>query len=275
MLTTDGENIKLGPFYTCRVYKCEQCPRQLTTSKGLKKHLLTHQRKGQHVCPHCEKRFKTKCGLQGHIKNACIKGQHGKIKCPVCLKSIKTKQGVEKHINSAHHNVFETDFGCELCSMRFATIPLKKQHISDVHIENLDYKLYESSFRGRAVIFRKYFHEDAENMHLLLKEEEQEEMVSTVYAYLLKHPHQKYNLCAHLLLAKFDDEGQIAGKRDHMLPSRTKRVWLDKDLVKRQIREATQEITDRLDDIEEEGSGWVFVAYVKNDISISVWNAIP
>ena len=193
----------------------------------------------------------------------------------MCFKSIETKEGVGKHINSAHRNVFEKDIRCELCFKKFASPSLIKQHISDAHIENLDYKLYESSFRGRAVIFRKYFHEEAENMHLLLKEEEQEQMVSTVYTYLTKHPHLKYNLCAHLLLAKFDDEGQIAGKRDHMLPSRTKRVWPDRDLVKRQIRESAQEITDRLDDIEEEGSGWVFVAYVKNDISISVWNAIP
>ena len=274
MVATDGKKLKLSPFYTCRIYKCTQCPRELKTSGGLKKHLKTHQRKGEHACPHCEKRFKTKRGLQGHIKNACIKGQHKNIKCPVCLKSIKTKKGVEKHINSAHRNVFEKDFACDLCEKRFATLPLKKQHIGEAHIENLDYKLYESSFKGKAVIFRKYFHEEAENMHLLLKEKEQEEMVSTVYAHLLKHPHLKYNVCAHLLLGKFNDEGEIAGKRDHMLPSRTRRVWPDRDLVKRQIREATQEITDRLDDIEEEGSGWVFLAYVKNDISIYVWNAI-
>ena len=105
-------------------------------------------------------------------------------------------------------------------------------------------------------------------MDFLLEDEQQKEMVDVLHTMLSKHPHIKWSMNTHLLLSKLDEEGEFQGKRDYHIPVPIRHSWPDRQLVVRQIHEAGQQLMSRLDDLETEGSGFAFVAYVKNDINV-------
>ena len=109
---------------------------------------------------------------------------------------------------------------------------------------------------------------NARRSDLLLENEQQEQMFEVLFAMLLQHSHIKWNMNTHLLLSKLDGEGEFQGKRDYHIPVPIRHSWPDRQLVVRQIHEAGQQLMSRLDDLETEGSGFAFVAYVKNDINV-------
>lgn len=216
-------------------YRCDQCGQSFVRKFNLKRHL---EEKKCHVCRHCQK-------------------------------VLKTKNGLEKHIQSAHHNAYERDFVCELCFKKFTSNDSRQAHLNVDHIENLSYKVVTRQYRDKHMVFRKFFADkEAQRMDLLLENEQQEQMVEVLYAMLLKHPHIKWNINTHLLLSKLDEEGKFQGKRDYHIPVPIRQSWPDRKRVVRQIREAGQQLMSRLDDLETEGSGFAFVAYVKNDINV-------
>ena len=216
---------------------------------------------GMYRCERCNQSFVSKFNLTRHLKHCHV--------CRHCRKVLKTKNGLEKHIQSAHHNAFEQDFACELCSKNFDSHVSRQKHLIEDHIDNLSYKVVSSQYRGKHMIFRKFFADkNARRSDLLLKNDQQEQMVDVLYTMLLKHPHIKWNMNTHLLLSKLDEEGEFQGKRDYHIPVPIRHAWPDSQLVVRQIHEAGQQLMSRLDDLETEGSGFAFVAYVKNDINV-------
>ena len=216
---------------------------------------------GMYRCERCNQSFVSKFNLTRHLKHCHV--------CCHCQKVLKTKNGLEKHIQSAHHNAFEQDFACELCSKNFDSHVSRQKHLIEDHIDNLSYKVVTSQYRGKHMVFRKFFADkNARRSDLLLKNDQQEQMVDVLYTMLLKHPHIKWNMNTHLLLSKLDEEGEFQGKRDYHIPVPIRHAWPDSQLVVRQIHEAGQQLMSRLDDLETEGSGFAFVAYVKNDINV-------
>ena len=218
---------------------------------------------GMYRCERCGQSFARKFTLKRHLKHCLV--------CPHCQpkKVLKTKNGLEKHIQSVHHKAFERDFACELCFKNFKSNDSRQAHLSEDHIDNLSYKVVTSQYRGKHMVFRKFFvGKNAQDSNLLLKHDQQEQMVDVLYAMLLKHPHIKWNMNTHLLLSKLDEEGEFQGKRDYHIPVPIRHSWPDRQLVARQMHEAGQQLMSRLDDLETEGSGFAFVAYVKNDINV-------
>ena len=218
---------------------------------------------GMYRCERCGQSFARKFNLTRHLKHCLV--------CPHCQpkKVLKTKNGLEKHIQSVHHKAFERDFACELCFKNFKSNDSRQAHLSEDHIDNLSYKVVTSQYRGKHMVFRKFFvGKNAQDSNLLLKHDQQEQMVDVLYAMLLKHPHIKWNMNTHLLLSKLDEGGEFQGKLDYHIPVPIRHSWPDRQLVVRQIREAGQQLMSRLDDLETEGSGFAFVAYVKNDINV-------
>ena len=218
---------------------------------------------GMYRCERCGQSFARKFTLKRHLTHCLV--------CPHCQpkKVLKTKNGLEKHIQSVHHKAFERDFACELCFKNFKSNVSRQAHLSEDHIDNLSYKVVTSQYRGKHMVFRKFFvGKNAQDSNLLLKHDQQEQMVEVLYAMLLKHPHIKWNMNTHLLLSKLDEGGEFQGKRDYHIPVPIRHSWPDKQLVVRQIHEAGQQMMSRLDDLETEGSGFAFVAYVKNDINV-------
>ena len=218
---------------------------------------------GMYRCERCGQSFARKFTLKRHLKHCLV--------CPHCQpkKVLKTKNGLEKHIQSVHHKAFERDFACELCFKNFKSNDSRQAHLSEDHIDNLSYKVVTSQYRGKHMVFRKFFvGKNAQDSNLLLKHDQQEQMVDVLYAMLLKHPHIKWNMNTHLLLSKLDEGGEFQGKRDYHIPVPIRHSWPDRQLVVRQIHEAGQQLMSRLDDLETEGSGFAFVAYVKNDINV-------
>ena len=218
---------------------------------------------GMYRCERCGQSFARKFTLKRHLTHCLV--------CPHCQpkKVLKTKNGLEKHIQSVHHKAFERDFACELCFKNFKSNNSRQAHLSEDHIDNLSYKVVTSQYRGKHMVFRKFFvGKNAQDSNLLLKHDQQEQMVDVLYAMLLKHPHIKWNMNTHLLLSKLDEGGEFQGKRDYHIPVPIRHSWPDRQLVVRQIHEAGQQLMSRLDDLETEGSGFAFVAYVKNDINV-------
>ena len=218
---------------------------------------------GMYRCERCGQSFARKFTLKRHLTHCLV--------CPHCQpkKVLKTKNGLEKHIQSVHHKAFERDFACELCFKNFKSNDSRQAHLSEDHIDNLSYKVVTSQYRGKHMVFRKFFvGKNAQDSNLLLKHDQQEQMVEVLYAMLLKHPHIKWNMNTHLLLSKLDEGGEFQGKRDYHIPVPIRHSWPDRQLVVRQIHEAGQQMMSRLDDLETEGSGFAFVAYVKNDINV-------
>ena len=218
---------------------------------------------GMYRCERCGQSFARKFTLKRHLTHCLV--------CPHCQpkKVLKTKNGLEKHIQSVHHKAFERDFACELCFKNFKSNDSRQAHLSEDHIDNLSYKVVTSQYRGKHMVFRKFFvGKNAQDSNLLLKHDQQEQMVDVLYAMLLKHPHIKWNMNTHLLLSKLDEGGEFQGKRDYHIPVPIRHSWPDRQLVVRQIHEAGQQMMSRLDDLETEGSGFAFVAYVKNDINV-------
>ena len=218
---------------------------------------------GMYRCERCGQSFARKFTLKRHLTHCLV--------CPHCQpkKVLKTKNGLEKHIQSVHHKAFERDFACELCFKNFKSNDSRQAHLSEDHIDNLSYKVVTSQYRGKHMVFRKFFvGKNAQDSNLLLKHDQQEQMVDVLYAMLLKHPHIKWNMNTHLLLSKLDEGGEFQGKRDYHIPVPIRHSWPDRQLVVRQIHEAGQQLMSRLDDLETEGSGFAFVAYVKNDINV-------
>ena len=218
---------------------------------------------GMYRCERCGQSFARKFTLKRHLTHCLV--------CPHCQpkKVLKTKNGLEKHIQSVHHKAFERDFACELCFKNFKSNESRQAHLSEDHIDNLSYKVVTSQYRGKHMVFRKFFvGKNAQDSNLLLKHDQQEQMVDVLYAMLLKHPHIKWNMNTHLLLSKLDEGGEFQGKRDYHIPVPIRHSWPDRQLVARQMHEAGQQLMSRLDDLETEGSGFAFVAYVKNDINV-------
>ena len=218
---------------------------------------------GMYRCERCGQSFARKFTLKRHLTHCLV--------CPHCQpkKVLKTKNGLEKHIQSVHHKAFERDFACELCFKNFKSNDSRQAHLSEDHIDNLSYKVVTSQYRGKHMVFRKFFvGKNAQDSNLLLKHDQQEQMVEVLYAMLLKHPHIKWNMNTHLLLSKLDEGGEFQGKRDYHIPVPIRHSWSDRQLVARQMHEAGQQLMSRLDDLETEGSGFAFVAYVKNDINV-------
>ena len=211
----------------------------------------------------CGKSFTRKDNLKRHERGRC------RLCCYMCKKQLKTKIGLENHIKSAHRNVFERDFTCELCRKEFSCNASRQAHFNEDHIEDLSYKVVTNQYRGKHMVFRKFFtNKNAHRMDFLLEDEQQKEMVDVLHTMLSQHSHIKWSMNTHLLLSKLDEEGKFQGKRDYHIPLPIRQSYKGGDTVVYQMHEATQQLMDRLEDIELEGSGFVFVAYMKNDINV-------
>ena len=219
---------------------------------------------GSHRCRQCGRSFVNNFNLKRHVKRGgCL------LVCQFCQKVLKTKNGLKNHIKSAHLNTFERTFACEICFKDFDSYASLQAHLSEDHIEKLAYDVVTNQYHGRHMVFRKFFAgKNAEDMDLFLEDEQQKEMFDVLWTSVLKHPHIKWSMNTHCLLSQLDEEGNFQGKRDYHIPIPIRQCAQDEKTVRQQIRHASRQLMDRLEDLETEGSGFTFVSYLKNDINV-------
>lgn len=87
---------------------CTLCNKILTSTRQLKKHMITHQTTKDHKCLQCQRAFKIKQHLVRHIRSVHNSSKPREIlsencySCPKCETKVKFKQSLLKHMRKHH-----------------------------------------------------------------------------------------------------------------------------------------------------------------------------
>jgi len=119
------------------LHNCSVCGEGLTSIKGLKAHMNTHDPNyGNYECTQCKTFFDSK-GLLRHHRRVT---QHKKLKdpepkyfpCNTCGKSLSGVGGLREHIKSVHNKTY--DKLCPHCDYRASSTKTLKKHIDALHL---------------------------------------------------------------------------------------------------------------------------------------------
>ncbi|OCT72982.1 zinc finger protein 574 [Xenopus laevis] len=110
-----------------RVYRCQECKKEYTTSEELRKHRKEHQPEEFH-CPDCDRLFSSANRLQSHRRVHV----EGTLQCPNCYKVFKKEASLEQHMR-VHRG--EALYLCVDCGLGFGTeitlVLHRKSHTTD------------------------------------------------------------------------------------------------------------------------------------------------
>ncbi|XP_018083604.1 zinc finger protein 574 [Xenopus laevis] len=112
---------------THRVYRCQECKKEYTTSEELRKHRKDHQSE-EYPCPDCDRLFSSANRLQSHRRVHV----EGTLQCPNCYKVFKKEASLEQHMR-LHRG--EALYLCVDCGLGFGTeitlVLHRKSHTTD------------------------------------------------------------------------------------------------------------------------------------------------
>ena len=118
------DNIHLGKGTG---FQCTVCERNLTTAYNLKRHMSTHEKNKNVVCPKCNEGFSSKSNLQRHMDNCGFL-------CPHCHVQVAgNSHAINKHIKRCSGATKEYRCQVEGCTEVFEKKKHLKSHVLEKH----------------------------------------------------------------------------------------------------------------------------------------------
>ena len=98
-----------------KTFQCSKCQKRFTTTKDVRRHMVTHTKDRSFLCEFCPQTFARKDHLRRHYRSNHKKEvleqaamTNGSNPCVICLKAFKTEKHLEYHMKTSHTQDEET-----------------------------------------------------------------------------------------------------------------------------------------------------------------------
>ena len=194
------------------------------------------------------------------------KKNHSTFKCLKCPEQPEyhRKSSLSRHISVMHDGVFPTTI-CQLCRKNLETEEKATSHFNKHHKQDREWEMHDHALKKHVQNWRTMLRM-ANGVEGLLSEAYLEKIVRFLKVHRNEHPHFKLSLCVVVVWAASATENFTALKQ---IPVRTysRSVLLGTNLRELAIS-MIQELIDRLEKFEHNGSGYILQEIMSLDLEI-------